>query len=34
LREADVTLVEAPGEELADVDTAEDLAALAARHRL
>jgi molybdenum cofactor cytidylyltransferase len=34
LRETDVTLVEVPHEELADVDTAEDLATLAARHRL
>jgi molybdenum cofactor cytidylyltransferase len=35
LREAqDITLIEAHPEELADVDTAEDLAAFAARHRL
>jgi CTP:molybdopterin cytidylyltransferase MocA len=34
LREADVTLIEVPHEELADIDTAEDLSTLAARHRL
>lgn len=35
LREAgDLALVEAPHEELLDIDTAEDLAALKARHRL
>lgn len=34
LRGADVALVKAPAAELADVDTAEDLATLAAKHRL